>query len=145
MSTSRGNIASSDISTSTTGTAGHALVTGAGSGIGAAIVADLAAHGWEVTGVDVRQDALDAVLAEVRERTGATTHALVGDLGDESFARDAVAVAWERRPLDALVNAAGVYPAIPFLEITPAQWDRVQHVNVRAVLLATQEVGTERV
>jgi len=123
------------------GRAGHALVTGAGSGIGAAIARDLAAHGWEVTGVDVRQDALDAALADVRERTGAPVHALVGDLGDESFARDAVAAAWERRPLDALVNAAGVYPAIPFLEITPAQWDRVQHVNVRAVLLATQELG----
>lgn len=127
------------------GHAGHALVTGAGSGIGAAIVADLAAHGWEVTGVDVRQDALDTVLADLRERTGAQLHSLVGDLGDESFARDAVASAWERRPLDALVNAAGVYPAIPFLEITPAQWDRVQHVNVRAVLLATQELGRRAV
>ncbi|MEL7974856.1 SDR family oxidoreductase [Isoptericola sp. F-RaC21] len=126
---------------SSPGATGHALVTGAASGIGAAIVADLAAHGWEVTGVDVREDALTRALHEVRERTGAPLRPAVGDLADAEVPAAAVRDAWAHRPLDALVNAAGIYPAVPFFELTAEQWDRVQHVNVRAPFLAVQELG----
>ncbi len=122
------------------GSAGHAVVTGAASGLGAAVLHDLVAHGWEVTGVDVQADALDAVVTGARA-DGGVAHALVGDLGDADAPPALVAGAWARRPVDALVNAAGIYPAVPFLELTPAAWDRVQHVNVRAALLATQELA----
>jgi len=126
------------------GGAGHAVVTGAASGLGAAVVGDLVAHGWEVTGVDVQAQALDDVVDRARA-AGGSVHALVGDLGDPGVPGWLVARAWERRPVDALVNAAGIYPAVPFLELTADAWDRVQHVNVRAVLLATQELARRAV
>ncbi|MGD0554206.1 MAG: SDR family oxidoreductase [Streptosporangiaceae bacterium] len=117
----------------------HAVVTGAASGIGRAIAADLAADGYRITGVDLQADALAAALSEID--TPAT--AIVGDLGDAAFPGYAVDTAWAISPVDALVNAAGIYPAIGFLELTAQSWDRVQHVNVRAPVLATQASAVE--
>lgn len=119
----------------------HAVVTGAGNGIGAAIAAGLAAAGWDITGVDVRRDALESVLAAITAEYGVATRALVGDLGDADFATGFVTDAWSFAPVDGLVNAAGIYPAIPFLDVDATKWNRVQAVNVVAPLLATQQLA----
>ena len=119
----------------------HAIVTGAGNGIGAAIAHELAAAGWDITGVDLRETALRAVLDDIAAATGARTHAVVGDLAEAGFAQELVSTAWTWAPVDGLVNAAGIYPAIPFFEIDAHAWDRVQAVNVTAPLLATQALG----
>ena len=116
----------------------HALVTGAASGIGAAIAADLAAHGYRITGVDLRPDPLRATLDRL---DGVPTHAIVADLADADAPAAAVDEAWSLQPVDALVNAAGIYPATPFAELTAEIWDRVQHVNVRAAVLALQRLA----
>jgi NAD(P)-dependent dehydrogenase (short-subunit alcohol dehydrogenase family) len=111
----------------------HVLVTGAASGIGAAVAALLAADGWTVTGVDLREAPLRASL------DGLATPAmpLVADLAEPDAAERVVRRAWESvGPLDALVNAAGIYPARPFLELDARLWDQVQAVNVRAPMLA---------
>jgi 3-oxoacyl-[acyl-carrier protein] reductase len=110
-------------------TAGHALVTGAASGIGAAIAADLAGRGCLVTAVDVRAGGLGRLDPSVRRCTG--------DLADPEFVESAVGDAWRAAPLTALVNAAGIYPARPLLDMTAAAWDRVLAVNLRAPVLAT--------
>lgn len=112
---------------------GHVLVTGAASGIGAAVAARLSAHGWHVTAVDVhetepRQD--DAQQAPVP---------VVADLADPHAPDRVVREAWRRAGrLDAVVNAAGIYPARRFLDMDAALWDRVQAVNVRAPMLTTR-------
>ncbi|MEW1721983.1 SDR family oxidoreductase [Streptomyces sp. NPDC093109] len=123
----------------------HAVVTGAASGIGAAVAAELASHGWRITGVDLRADALRTTLDALRERYGVPVTALAGDLADPDFPAGAVDRAWAAAPVDGLVNAAGIYPAIPFAELTAASWDRVQHINVRAALLATQRLARHAV
>ena len=119
----------------------HAVVTGAGNGLGAAIATELAAAGWDVTGVDVRREAVEAVLSEIADTYGVETHTIVGDLGEESFATDFITTAWAFAPVDGLVNAAGIYPAIPFLEVDATKWNRVQAINVVAPLLATQQLA----
>lgn len=121
--------------------AGHAVVTGAASGLGAAITAELAEHGWDVTGVDLQADLLTTTLDEIADTWGVTTTAIAGDLANPDFATGFVTTAWNRRPVDGLVNAAGIYPAIPFLEINATRWNRVQAVNVVAPLLATQQLA----
>jgi 3-oxoacyl-[acyl-carrier protein] reductase len=102
----------------------HVLVTGAAGGIGAGI-RELFATSDRVTGVDVRGDA-----------------EIIADLADARAAAGVLDRAWqEHGPVDVVVNAAGIYPATPFLELTAEQWDRVQHVNVRAPMLITTAFG----
>jgi NAD(P)-dependent dehydrogenase (short-subunit alcohol dehydrogenase family) len=93
-----------------------ALVTGAASGIGAAIAADLAAS-YRVAGFDLRPSATDLPLT--------------GDVTDPSAAVRAVSEA-ERAlgPVDVLVTAAGYYEMVPFGEITGAQWQRMLSVHL---------------
>ncbi|WP_420367477.1 SDR family NAD(P)-dependent oxidoreductase [Curtobacterium sp. L1-20] len=120
----------------------HVVVTGAASGIGLAVARSFAALGDRVTLVDHRADALEAAVATVAG--GAEPHAssagaavLVADLREPEAPARVVATAWEQAPIDVLVNAAGVYPATPFLDLDAATWDAVRDVNVRAPLLAT--------
>ncbi|MCP2260977.1 NAD(P)-dependent dehydrogenase, short-chain alcohol dehydrogenase family [Streptoalloteichus tenebrarius] len=112
----------------------HVLVTGAAGGIGAAIAARFAADGCRLTLTDYRE----AELAATAARWGAAH--LAGDLADAAFAESIVDRAGE---LDVLVNAAGIYPATPLLEMTAHAWDRVQDVNVRAAMLTTVAFGRQ--
>ncbi|TYB70977.1 SDR family oxidoreductase [Nonomuraea sp. PA05] len=105
----------------------HVLVTGAASGIGAGVCELYAAEGAAVTAVDLR---------------AAGPRSIVADLADAEAAERVVERAWQAYgPVDVVVNAAGIYPATPFLEMTAAQWDRVQDVNVRAPMLITAAFG----
>jgi NAD(P)-dependent dehydrogenase (short-subunit alcohol dehydrogenase family) len=114
---------------------GHVLVTGAASGIGQATAESFAADGWQVTGVDIRVSELAAAMGALPEGLGA---AVPCDLADPSAPEKAIATAWAREPLSHVVNAAGIYPAISFLDLGDVLWDRVQAVNVRAPMLLTQ-------
>ncbi|MEU8636165.1 SDR family oxidoreductase [Amycolatopsis sp. NPDC048633] len=114
------------------------LVTGAGGGIGAAIAARFAAAGDRLVLSDLRAAELSTVAA------GLSTEVveLPGDLADAEYAEGLVEQAG---PVDVLVNAAGIYPATPLLDMTAAIWDRVQDVNVRAALLTTVAFGRAHV
>lgn len=119
----------------------HVLVTGAAGGIGAAIAARFAAGGDRLTVVDLRAAEL-AASAEKLRASGTDVVEIAGDLADTGFAEELVDRAG---PLEVLVNAAGIYPATPLLEMTAHEWDRVQDVNVRAALLTTVAFGRQRV
>jgi NAD(P)-dependent dehydrogenase (short-subunit alcohol dehydrogenase family) len=124
----------------------HVLVTGAASGIGAGVCRAFAAAGDRVTGVDVRGDVLGEAMAAVAREHGVPTAAVVCDLADAAAAERLVGDAWDQHgPLDVLVNAAGIYPATPLLDMTAEVWDRVQHVNVRAPMLTTVCFGRRAV
>jgi 3-oxoacyl-[acyl-carrier protein] reductase len=116
----------------------HVLVTGAASGIGAAVAARFAADGCRLTLTDLRRPELAETAAKLRADHGAEVSEVVGDLADAEFAGGLLEQAG--RP-DVLVNAAGIYPATPLLDMTAANWDRVQNVNVRAAMLTTVAFG----
>jgi 2-hydroxycyclohexanecarboxyl-CoA dehydrogenase len=105
-----------------------ALVTGGGSGIGAAIVRRLAAEGAEVTVGDINEEAAGEVAAEV----GAS--ALHLDVTDPDSATAAVAITGT---LDILVNNAGTDEFGFFTATDPGVWDRLLAVNLKGVFACT--------
>ena len=111
-----------------------AIVTGASSGIGRAVVVGLAAEGAKVYAVARSADALDTLVAEVAARGGEVI-AYPGDVADPAVIRGCVgqAVAQGGR-LDLLVANAGVNTKQRNLrDMTPEQWDYVVGVNLSGV------------
>lgn len=101
-----------------------ALVTGASSGIGAAVVERLCSEGLQVHALARGAKALDAL----SERTGCIAHALdVTDLAGITRLVQAI-------ELDVLVNNAGVDRPKPFLQAEAEDIDLLIDVNLRAVL-----------
>jgi NAD(P)-dependent dehydrogenase (short-subunit alcohol dehydrogenase family) len=112
-----------------------ALVTGAGSGIGAATARVLAEAGAEVVCADLSLEAAQTT-AEAISEAGGKAAALQVDVADEASVEALIdAIAARSGRLDLLVNNAGIYPKYDFLEIPIDAWDRVQAVNLRGAYL----------
>lgn len=110
----------------------RALVTGAAGGIGAAIARRLHRDGACVLIADRREEQLEAVAHELGG--GEDVVPLVLDLRDRAALPGRLGAACEVwGGLDVLVNAAGLYPSSPMLEMTDAAWDRVLDVNLSGV------------
>lgn len=112
-----------------------ALVTGAGSGIGAATCRRLAAEGARVAVTDLDAGSARAVAAEIDARSYE-----LDVRSTDSIAAAVTAAQSDLGPLDVLVNNAG-YDEFGFFSRTePALWDRVLAVNLRGVLAVTHAV-----
>ncbi len=115
----------------------HALVTGAGSGIGREVVLGLSREGAaSVTLMDVDGAALETLSRELAE-AGCKAISIVGDAGDEETwgrTKDAVSDAG----LDVIVNNAGIAQIKPVEETTLADWHRVVDVNLTSVFLSAR-------
>jgi NAD(P)-dependent dehydrogenase (short-subunit alcohol dehydrogenase family) len=107
----------------------HALVTGAGSGIGQAIARRLAAEGATVTILEIRSEAGEETADRIRADGGAAT-VLAGDVADTDSMRAAFAQAG---PIDVLVNNAGIAHVGSVLDTSREDLDRLYSVNVRGV------------
>jgi NAD(P)-dependent dehydrogenase (short-subunit alcohol dehydrogenase family) len=113
-----------------------AVVTGGGSGIGAAAARELAADGWTVVVAGRRPEALEQVAAGSDR-----IEAVPADVTDEDAVRrlfDTVVARHGR--VDLLFNNAGTSaPAAGPDELTTADWNRVVAVNLTGVFLCTRE------
>lgn len=111
-----------------------ALVTGAGSGIGAAIARDLAASGASVVVADLKREAAEAVAAEIG-RAGGRAVAAAGDVSKPAEVEALVALAErETGALHLLVNNAGIGgPLAPVGEYPLDGWRQVLDVNLDGV------------
>jgi 3-oxoacyl-[acyl-carrier protein] reductase len=109
-----------------------AIVTGAGNGIGRAIALRLAAHGAAVVVNDIDRDSAEAVVAEIREATGATAATAIGSV-DVAAATDAIVATAETvfGGLDILVNNAGLTRDAVIHRMTDPQWSSVVDVVLR--------------
>ena len=116
-----------------------ALITGAGSGIGAACALALAAGGWSLALCGRRVERVEAVAAEARGK-GVEALALQADVGDaDSVERLFAAVEQRFGRLDLLFNNAGTgAPPKPLDELTPAEWRRVVDTNLTGAFFCTQ-------
>ncbi len=117
-----------------------ALVTGAGSGIGRACALALAAAGWQVALAGRRADALAETIAAAGQ-DGERLLAVPTDVGQPDSVQALFATLKQRfGRLDLLFNNAGMgTPAMPFEEISYAQWSAVVAVNLTGPFLCAQE------
>ena len=113
----------------------HALVTGGGSGIGAAIARLLADKQCRITITGRSADKLAAVAEEL----GASFQA--ADVTNREQVRAAFASAEkDNGEIDILVNNAGVAEAAPFEKLDDEQWDRTLAVNLTGVYNCSKAV-----
>jgi NAD(P)-dependent dehydrogenase (short-subunit alcohol dehydrogenase family) len=111
---------------------GRVIVTGAGSGIGAATTTLLMARGWQVV-------CLDRDPGAARKIAG-TAPVIACDVADE----DAVIRAFAEAKgilggLDALATCAGIFETTPFFEITAEIYRKIHDVNVIGTFLCLRE------
>jgi short-subunit dehydrogenase len=112
-----------------------ALVTGASSGIGAAFARQLAAEGADLVVVARDVDRLEGAAAALRARYGVEVEVLPADLADEAATRPVQdRLASTERPVDLLVNNAGIGMRGRFWETPLADQERMFHLNCTAVL-----------
>jgi meso-butanediol dehydrogenase/(S,S)-butanediol dehydrogenase/diacetyl reductase len=119
------------------------IVTGGGSGIGAAIARGLAGEGAAVSVVDRDAGAAEAVAAAIGE-AGGQGLAVPADVTDRESVAAAVAATVERfGRLDAVFNNAGFNEPMRFLDITEENFRAIMEVNALGVLIGTQEAARQ--
>jgi len=115
------------------------LVTGAQQGIGAATALAFAAAGYDVA-INWLDDpaAAEAIAGRVRAQgqRGLTVRTDVADLAQIADMVDTTVSGLGR--LDVLVNNAGVFPRVKFLEMTETEWDLVIDINLKGSAFAAQ-------
>jgi NAD(P)-dependent dehydrogenase (short-subunit alcohol dehydrogenase family) len=117
-----------------------AVVTGAGSGIGAAVAHALAGEGWTVVLAGRRRDALEQVAARGGGLPG-VLDPVPADVTDEASVRALFDRAVERHGrVDVLFNNAGTFPPARDLDTIPLEeWNAVVAVNLTGAFLCTRE------
>ena len=116
-----------------------ALVTGAQQGIGRAAALALAADGCDVAINWLDDEAAAQAVADGVRATGRRAALVRADVSAVADCQRLVAetvAAFGR--LDVLVNNAGIFPRVPFLEMTEAEWDRVLAVNLKGTAFCGQ-------
>ena len=119
----------------------HAVVTGGGSGIGAAIAQALIADGARLTLMGRRLDRLQAQRDRLSVDGGPSVELQVCDVADEASVRQAFAAAVKAAgPVDLLVNNAGQVETAPFAKTSLGTWRRLLDVNLTGSFLCSREV-----
>ncbi|GAB53514.1 SDR family NAD(P)-dependent oxidoreductase [Atlantibacter hermannii] len=114
-----------------------ALVTGGGSGIGAAMAHALAGSGANVILAARRE----GQLAEAAQRLNAAGGEVRYVCADLTRQPDIAALAEQSGPVDILVNAAGVNLRQPFEEVSEAAWDQQLALHLKAPFFLTQALA----
>ncbi|KQU50186.1 hypothetical protein ASG72_19620 [Bosea sp. Leaf344] len=116
------------------------MVTGAGRGLGKAIVDVLAARGAHVVVNDLTLEPAEQAAAEVRTR-GESASAVAFDVADPHKVNDAFAkIRTDHGRVDILINNAGIGDFVSFPDISPEKWDRMLDIHLKGSFNCCQAV-----
>ncbi len=119
------------------------VVTGAASGIGAAIARACALEAAQVVVADLDADGGEAVAADIRSAGGSCISVRV-DVVDRASVQAAIATTvQEFGRLDVIFNNAGMNQPMRFLDVTEENFTAVMRVNALGVLIGTQEAARQ--
>ncbi len=117
-----------------------AIVTGAASGIGAAIVRLFVKAGARVVAVDTDTN-LTSLAHSLADGQHDRVAAVVGDVSQEETARAYTKAAIDHfGRVDVMINNAGIACVKPIADHTPEEWDRVMNVNVKSIYWSARYV-----
>jgi 3-oxoacyl-[acyl-carrier protein] reductase len=126
-------------------TARVAIVTGAARGIGAATAARLAADGFAVAVIDLKEDDARGTVERI-EAAGGRALAVGADVSDSAQVTAAVErIVAELGPPVVLINNAGVIRDNMLFKMTEDDWDTVMNVHLRGAFLMTKAVQAHMV
>ncbi len=118
-----------------------AIITGAASGLGKAIVMLYASEGARVVASDIDEEGLNTLKKEVSAKNGTVTTVIANMAKSEDIEKMVKVALDTYGTVDILVNNAGImdnfYPAA---EVTDQLWDRVMAINVTGPLKAMRSV-----
>jgi NAD(P)-dependent dehydrogenase (short-subunit alcohol dehydrogenase family) len=118
----------------------HAVVTGAGRGLGRACALGLGEAGASVSLIARSRSELEEVAGEI-EAIGARAWARPADVADENELEAAISEAWGDAPVGVLVTAAGLNRTGATEDYSTADFDQLMDVNVRGTFLAARGIG----
>ena len=117
-----------------------ALITGTATGIGEAIAKLFAENGARLILFDRDGDGNRAVAESIRA-AGAWAQEFTGDVRRRAEIVPAVQAALEEfGQIDILINNAGIFPRRPFLDVSEAEWDEMQDINLKSMFHSIQLV-----
>jgi len=118
----------------------HALLTGAGGGIGLAVAEAYLREGAACTVADLAQQP-PAPVVDLMARHPVQLQYVRADVTDPASVRQLLAAAQRRfGPVDILFNNAAVFDMAPLLEASLAMYERIFDVNVKGMFLVMQQV-----
>jgi NAD(P)-dependent dehydrogenase (short-subunit alcohol dehydrogenase family) len=113
----------------------HAVITGAGGGIGKAVALELSANGVHCNVLDRSGELVDATVVAIQE-SGGKASGFVCDVTDEAGIK---AVATSIKDCDILVNAAGLVRPGALADLTTVEWNDLLNVNLTGYFLMARE------
>lgn len=113
------------------------LITGAGSGIGAGVALELGRMGYHVIASDVRLEDIKPVSSRVVAEGGSAEAVVLDVTSDESTAK---ALSEVSRPVDVLLNNAGLQHVAGLVEFPLDRWDFLVQVMLTGVARVTRAV-----
>ena len=115
-----------------------AWVSGAASGMGAAIARLFAEEGAAVAMIDIQRDKGESIANEIRKSGGKATF-IECDVRREDQIRDSIdRTVREFGGLHTIVNCAGIVQVKQLHELDVRDWDRLMDINVKSIFLSTK-------
>ncbi|MEO5975962.1 MAG: SDR family NAD(P)-dependent oxidoreductase [Chryseolinea sp.] len=116
----------------------HVLITGAARGLGFEIARHFALEGALLTLFDIHEENLNNA-KEALEKI-ASVRVVKVDIGNKSQVVEAVEATDNFKPVDVLINNAGIALETPFLKIGEAEWRAILDINLTGMFFVSQSV-----
>jgi 3-oxoacyl-[acyl-carrier protein] reductase len=117
----------------------HVLITGAARGIGFEIARQFSAEGAVVSLLDYHADNL-AEATQQLTRDNSSVYSYCVDVSDKGSVMEAISRADAVRPIDVLINNAGIAVETPFLHIEEHEWRKILDINLTGMFFVAQAV-----
>jgi NAD(P)-dependent dehydrogenase (short-subunit alcohol dehydrogenase family) len=117
------------------------LVTGGGSGLGAAMAKRFGELGAELVICGRRREMLDATAQRLRDETGATVHVMPCDIRDAAAVDDMMDAIWRNAPLDVLINNAAATFIAQSEHLSPRAADAILAPTLHGTMYCTLAAG----